>query len=173
MSIRVIIERLISLSRPRDADRFRIKSSQGQGLGPDKFPSQADEDQGPDPMVDMCDETSRRLRAADGDRAAIVAAIERFLDFGDAGEYSPAVLWNYFATSSPTVPEMAGCDAAGEDKIIRIFSTCTDARYGDGLPLPDDWPWHEEHLTMRGEGGRGAYLAPGSFPRCATRIHRS
>jgi hypothetical protein len=107
-------------------------------------PLLADGERDPEAMTAMCHDTSDRLRAANGVRVAIVAAIERFLDFGDAGEYSPAELWDHFATSSPTVPELAGCDAAAEDMVIRIFSTCTNARYGDGRPLPEDWPWHEQ-----------------------------
>ena len=72
-------------------------------------------------MDEMCLDTAERIRTACGDRTAIIAAIDRFLDFGDAGDYSPAVLWDYFATSSPTVPEVAGCDPDAEDRVIRIF----------------------------------------------------
>jgi hypothetical protein len=89
-------------------------------------------------------ETAERLCVACGDRSATIAAIERFLDFGDAGEYSPAELWDYFCISSPTVPSLAGYDAMEEDRIIRIFSTCTHARYGGGQPLPPGWPWLEK-----------------------------
>ena len=95
------------------------------------------------PCVPCAGARTDRIRAADGDRAGIVAAIEAFLDFGDAGDYSPSALWDYFSMSAPTVPEMAGCDAAAEDRVVRIFSTCTHARYGGGRPLPADWPWHE------------------------------
>jgi hypothetical protein len=48
------------------------------------------------------------LRAAQGDRAAIVAAIEQFLDEGMAIVYSPSALWDYFATSSPSSARLAG-----------------------------------------------------------------
>jgi hypothetical protein len=101
-----------------------------------------DGEQDPDAMTAMRRATADRLRAASGDREAIVAAIETFLDFGDAGDYSPSELWGYFAGSSPTVPALAGCDAIAEDRLIRIFSTCT-YRYGGGKPLGDDWPWYE------------------------------
>jgi hypothetical protein len=103
-----------------------------------------DGEQDPKAMKAMRRETAERLRAARGERSAIIAAIEEFLDFGDAGEYSPAVLWDYFCISSPTIPALAGYDAVGEDRIIRIFSTCTHARYGGGEPLPPDWPWFEK-----------------------------
>jgi hypothetical protein len=103
-----------------------------------------DGEQDPVAMEAMRRETAERLRAAEGGRPAIIAAIERFLDFGDAGEYSPAELWDYFCISSPTIPAMAGYDAVAEDRIIRIFSTCTHARYGGGTPLPADWPWFEK-----------------------------
>src|SRR5262245_51766257 len=62
-------------------------------------------------MEAMRRETAERLQAAHGERPAIIAAIERFLDFGDAGEYSPAELWDYFCISSPTIPALAGYDA--------------------------------------------------------------
>ncbi len=88
--------------------------------------------------------TADRIRTAGGDRAGIVAAIEAFLDFGDAGEYPPAALWDAFSTSSPSVPKLAGCDATAEDRVIRIFSTRTHARYGGGQPLPANWPWYEQ-----------------------------
>jgi hypothetical protein len=102
-----------------------------------------DGEQDPAAMEAMRLTTADRIRAAGGDRAGIVAAIEALLDFGDAGEYSPSALWDYFSISAPTVPELAGCDTAAEDRVVRIFSTCTHARYGDGRPLPAGWPWHE------------------------------
>jgi hypothetical protein len=95
-------------------------------------------------MAVMCRETADRVQVAGGDRAAIVSAIERFLDFGDAGEYSPKELWDFFANDSPSVAGLAGCDAATRDRVIRIFATCAHARYGGGRPLPANWPWHEQ-----------------------------
>lgn len=100
-------------------------------------------------MAVMCRETADRLRAANGDRTAIVTAIEHFLDFGDAGEYSPKELWGYFANYSPTVVELAGCDAVTKDRVVRIFATCSHARYGDGQLLPSVWPWHEQDQTSQ------------------------
>lgn len=88
--------------------------------------------------------TAERLRLACGDRGAIVAAIEQFLDEGMPIVYSPSALWDYFATSSPSVPKLAGYDATGIDRITRIFSTVTWERWGEGQPLPPDWPWHEQ-----------------------------
>lgn len=107
-------------------------------------PLRDDGEQDPEAMSAMCLDTAGRIRAANGDRAGIAAAIEAFLDFGDAGDYSPFELWDYFSMSVPTVPALAGCDAAAEDRVVRIFATCTHARYGDGRPLPADWPWHEQ-----------------------------
>lgn len=101
-------------------------------------------EQDPEAMAAMRRQTAQQLRGANGDRSAIIATIESFLNFGDAGEYSPAELWDYFCISSPTIPALAGCDARAEDRIIRIFSTCTHARYGGGQPLPPDWPWFEK-----------------------------
>jgi hypothetical protein len=102
-----------------------------------------DGEQDPAAMEMMRRITADQLQIARGERAAIISAIEQFLDFGDAGDYSPCELWDYFSISAPNVPTLAGFDAAEEDRVTRIFSTCTHARYGDGQPLPPDWPWHE------------------------------
>ena len=100
-------------------------------------------EQDPTAMEMMRHIIADQLRAAGGERAAIIHAIEQFLDFGDAGEYSPLDLWDYFSISAPSIPALAGFSTAEEDRVTRIFSTCTHARYGDGQPLPPDWPWHE------------------------------
>ena len=70
-------------------------------------PLQDDGEQDPAAMKAMRLATADRIRAAAGTRAVIMSAIEAFLDFGNAGEYSPAELWDYFSISSPTVPELA------------------------------------------------------------------
>jgi hypothetical protein len=104
-----------------------------------------------EPMNALRRATAERLRAATGPRDAIVAAIEQFLDEAesivDEGKlrvYSPSALWDHFAISSPSIPEMAGYDTQGRDRIVRIFSTVAHKRWGDGRPLPPDWPWHEQ-----------------------------
>ena len=81
-------------------------------------------------MAAMSWETADRLRAAGGDRAAIAAAVERFLDFGDEGEYSPTELWGFFTNTPPTVIELAGLDAKAKELAIGVFARCTHARYG-------------------------------------------
>jgi hypothetical protein len=91
-------------------------------------------------MAAMCWETATRLRAAGGDQAAIAAAVERFLDFGDAGEYSPKELWGFFANTPPTVVALAGLDAEAGDRAVEVFALCTHARYGGGRPPPANWP---------------------------------
>jgi Zn-dependent protease len=92
-------------------------------------------------MLAMCRETALRLKAAGQDRALIVEAIDKFLDFGDAGEYSQPELWDYFGGQTM---ESADPDEQSRDRLLRIFSTCTRERYGDGRPDPPDWPWHEQ-----------------------------
>ena len=121
-----------------------------------------DGEQNPEAMIATRRDTADRIRAANGDRAGIAAAVEAFLDFGDAGDYSPFELWDHFSMSAPTVSELAGCDAAAADRVVRIFSTCTQARYGGGQPLPADWPWRE-----RQEQGAAATARP--TPRLASR----
>ncbi|MBN9517487.1 hypothetical protein J0H58_03050 [bacterium] len=122
-------------------------------------PLTADGEQDPGAMEAARRATADRIRAAAGDRAAVAAAVDQFLDFGDAGEYSPAELWDHFAAAPPTVPELAGCDAAAADRVVRVFAARTNARYGDGRPLPADWPWREEGpppCTRRRIGHAGA-----------------
>lgn len=58
-------------------------------------PTFDDGEQDPAAMELMRRMTADQLRVARGERAAIVSAIEQFLDFGDAGEYSPFELWDY------------------------------------------------------------------------------
>lgn len=93
-----------------------------------------------DAMLTMCHDTAQRLKAANHDRAHVVDAIERFLNFGDAGEYSPAELWDYFDSEALSIAE---CDEQQRDRLLRILSTCTRARYSGGEPDPPDWPWFE------------------------------
>lgn len=102
-----------------------------------------DEQQDDDGLEALRRITADRLRVAGGNRQAIIAVIEQFLDAVEELEDSPAVIWDYFCISAPTIPEMAGYDKAAEDRIIRIFSTVTHGRWGEGQPLPADWPWHE------------------------------
>ena len=78
----------------------------------------------------LVDDTVARLRAANGDREKVEAAIRRFLDQGDRCGMSPAVLWDYFAVSSPSIPEKAGYCGYECEKMVEVFGRVSTAKFG-------------------------------------------
>ena len=78
----------------------------------------------------LVDDTVARLKAADGDREGIEAAIRRYVERGDGCGMSPMILWDYFAISSPGIPERAGyCGYEGE-QMIAVFDRLSRERFG-------------------------------------------
>ena len=77
----------------------------------------------------LMDDTVARLKAADGDREKIEAAIRRFLDQGTIHGMSPAVLWDYFAVSSPGIPEQAGYCGHDCEQMVGVFSRLSAAKF--------------------------------------------
>jgi hypothetical protein len=78
----------------------------------------------------LVDETVGRLRAADGDREAIESAIHRYIEHGRRLGMSPMILWDYFAISSPGIPERAGyCDSESE-QMIAVFERLSREQFG-------------------------------------------
>ena len=92
-----------------------------------------------EPMDLLFAETGASLRAAGDDRAAIIAAIRRFLDEGMAIMYSPSAMWDFFGM----VLHRAGFNQQEKDRRMRVFSTVTNERFQGGRPYPLDWPWLE------------------------------
>lgn len=88
----------------------------------------------------VIDRAAAGLREAGEDRAAIVAALEVFLDEGMAVVYSPSATWDYLGT----VLRRAGLDRQQEARRYRLFSTVTQQRFQGGRAYPPDWPWHEQ-----------------------------
>jgi hypothetical protein len=76
------------------------------------------------------DETVARLRSAEGDRETIESAIRRYIDRGDKLGMSPLDLWDYFAISSPGIPQRAGLCGAECEQMVAIFERMTKEKFG-------------------------------------------
>jgi hypothetical protein len=84
-----------------------------------------------------------RLHAAGDDRERIATALTRFIEAGLPVCGSPSALWEYLDKAL----RRAGYDPAERDRRTRIYSTVAHHRFGDGRPLPPDWPWHEREAA--------------------------
>ncbi len=78
----------------------------------------------------LVDDTVARLRAADGDQEGIEAALRRYIDRGVKHVHSPFILWDYFAISSPGIPERAGYCGYECEKMVALFDRLTGERFG-------------------------------------------
>jgi hypothetical protein len=78
----------------------------------------------------LADDTVARLRAADGDWEKIEAAIRRFLERGKKYGMSPAVLWDYSAVSSPSIPGQAGYGGFECETMVGVFGRLSPAKFG-------------------------------------------
>jgi hypothetical protein len=79
----------------------------------------------------MVDDTVARLRSADGDREKIESAIRRYIERGDRLGMSPMILWDYFAVSSPGIPERAGYCGHEGDQMVAVFERMSKEKFGD------------------------------------------
>jgi hypothetical protein len=66
-------------------------------------------------------DTVTRLRNAEGDGEKVESAIRRYLNQGYKYVMSPMVLWDYFAISSPGIPEKAGYCGYEAEQMVAIF----------------------------------------------------
>ena len=78
----------------------------------------------------LLDDTVARLKAADGDRESIEAAIRRYIERGDKLGASPYDLWDFFAISSPGIPERAGYCEAECEQMVGVFDRLSKERFG-------------------------------------------
>lgn len=79
----------------------------------------------------MVDDIIARLKAADdGDREGIEAAIRRYIDRGTKLRASPYDLWDFFAISSPGIPERAGYCGYESEQMVAVFDRLTNERFG-------------------------------------------
>jgi len=76
-------------------------------------------------------DTIAQLRAADRDRDKFEAAIQRYLDRGYKYVLSPMILWDYFAISSPGIPEQAGYCGYECEQMVAIFERLSKDKFGD------------------------------------------
>jgi hypothetical protein len=77
----------------------------------------------------LVDDTVARLRNAEGDREKVESAIRRYLNQGYKYVMSPFILWDYFAISSPGIPEQAdycGCEA---EQMVAIFGRLSKEKF--------------------------------------------
>lgn len=82
-------------------------------------------------FLKLRDETVARLKAADGDRERIDSAIRRYIDRGGKLGASPYDLWDFFAISSPGIPERAGCCGYESDQMVAVFERLSKERFGE------------------------------------------
>lgn len=74
--------------------------------------------------------TVARLEAAAGDRERVESAIRRYVELGLKLGMSPMVLWDYFAISSPRIPERAGYHADESERMVDMFDRLSREHFG-------------------------------------------
>jgi hypothetical protein len=77
----------------------------------------------------LMDDTVIRLRNAEGDRDKIESAIRSYLNQGYKYVLSPMVLWDYFAISSPRIPERAGYRGYEAEQMVAIFERLSKEKF--------------------------------------------
>jgi hypothetical protein len=71
------------------------------------------------------------LQQAKGNPTKIRAAIRQYINQGNKLIHSPMILWDYFAISSPGIPEQAGFSTEETEEAIAIFGDLSDAKFGE------------------------------------------
>jgi hypothetical protein len=77
----------------------------------------------------LVDNTVTRLRNAEGDREKVESSIRRYLNQGDKYGMSPMILWDYFAISSPGIPERAGYCGYEAEQMVAIFDRLSKEKF--------------------------------------------
>jgi len=77
----------------------------------------------------LLQETVARLASAKGDEGRVAQAIRQYLSEGSSLHMSPTELWDYFAISTPGLPEEAGFDAAETERAVEVFSMLADEAF--------------------------------------------
>lgn len=73
--------------------------------------------------------TVKALKAAKLAEDKMRAVITAYLEKGDALGCSPAELWDYFGTSTPSLPAQASFTKRQEEQALELFGRLTKARY--------------------------------------------
>jgi hypothetical protein len=76
-------------------------------------------------------DTITRLQNAEGDREKIESAIRRYLNQGYKHVMSPMILWDYFAISSPSIPERAGYCGYEAEQMVAVFDRLSKEKWRD------------------------------------------
>lgn len=84
----------------------------------------------------LVDDTVARLKDADGDRERIEVALRRYIDRDFRYIHSPYILWDYFAISSPGIPERAGYCGYECEQMVTLFGRLTNEKFGGDSPHP-------------------------------------
>lgn len=80
----------------------------------------------------LVNDTVSRLHSANGDREKIESAIRHYLNQGYKYVMSPMILWDYFAISSPGIPERAGYCGVECEQMVAIFDRLSKEKFGQG-----------------------------------------
>jgi hypothetical protein len=78
----------------------------------------------------LVSDTVGRLKAAEGDPEAVEASILRYIEQGDKLGASPYDLWDFFAISSPGIPERAGYRGIEGKQMTTVFERLSEQRFG-------------------------------------------
>jgi hypothetical protein len=76
------------------------------------------------------DETVARLKAAAGDRERIESTVRWYIERGSKLGASPYDLWDFFAISSPGIPERAGYCGSECEQMVAAFDRLSKERFG-------------------------------------------
>ncbi len=77
----------------------------------------------------LVDRTVTHLRNAEGDREKVEAAIRYYLNQGYKYVMSPMILWDYYAISSPGIPERAGYCGNEVDQMVAISDRLSKEKF--------------------------------------------
>lgn len=91
--------------------------------------SDDDDEMNWDKFDQLVEETVCRLREAVGNRERIETVIRHYLDQGFKYVVSPMILWDYFAISSPGIPEQAGYGGDEAEQIVAIFDRLSKEKF--------------------------------------------
>jgi hypothetical protein len=78
----------------------------------------------------LVDDIVARLKAADGNREGMEAAIRQYIVRGNKLGASPYDLWDFFAISSPGIPERAGSCGYESEQIVALFDRLCKQHFG-------------------------------------------
>lgn len=82
-----------------------------------------------DKFDQLVEDTVTGLREAAGNHEKIEAVTRRYLDQGFKYVLSPLILWDYFAISSPGIPQRAGYGGDEAEQMEAIFERLSKEKF--------------------------------------------